>query len=197
MKLNNKVVIGIIGGAGTGKTYIGNYIADNLEALFIEADAIGHKVIKQQAIIKKIADQFGQHIVVDYQVDRQLLGEIVFNNKDHLKALNGIMHIAMYQEIETIIKGSTSKYIVLEAAVMIEAGFDQLIDVMLCFEATESVRIERLVNKRNINKKRAIQILDSQQMNYKDYADHLIDTTLGLEAIESVINSILVKIRRI
>ncbi len=50
MKPNKHFVLGLVGGSGTGKTYIGRYIASKLQGLFIEADLIGHDLLLETSI---------------------------------------------------------------------------------------------------------------------------------------------------
>jgi len=190
----NSYVIGIIGGAGTGKTYISKYLVQYLDALFIEGDQIAHELLKEKVIIKKIRDYFGDRVVENGEIDRSKLGKIVFSDKQSLLALNEIMHGTMFKMIEEKIKTTDKKYIILEAAVMIEAGFSKLVHSMVCLKAHKDIRIERLISSRSIDLIKAESILKSQRDDYADYADYIFDTSGGIDNIkkdlEVMINAI-------
>ena len=190
----NSYVIGIIGGAGTGKTYISKYLVQRLDALFIEGDQIAHELLKDSTTIKNICEHFGDGILEDGKINRSKLGEIVFSDKESLLILNEIMHGTMFKRIEEKILATDRKYIILEAAVMIEAGFSKLVHSMVCLKAHKDIRIERLISSRSIDLKKAESILKSQRDDYADYADYIFDTSVGIDNIkkdlEVMINAI-------
>lgn len=129
MKPNKHFVLGLVGGSGTGKTYIGRYIASKLQGLFfIEADLIGHDLLLETSIKASLIETFGDAIITEGEINRKALGAIVFNKQDQLDLLNEIMHEAMYQKIAKLIMETPKKFIVLEAAVMIESKLYNLID---------------------------------------------------------------------
>ncbi len=194
MKHTRPLVLGVIGGAGTGKTHFAKYAVKHYDALFIEGDVIGHKALTEPFIIEAIQKAFGSHVIVDGQVDRKALGQEVFGKREQLNALNAIMHPFMFKMIEEMINECDAPVVVFEAAVMIEAGFMPLVDVMFAIVADEHIRVERLTNKRQIDEGRAKNMISSGRQDYCDYGDYIIDTTLDIERIEDDIDRILDKI---
>lgn len=184
MKQNKKMVIGLIGGSGTGKTYIANYIKNVLNASFIEADKIGHDLLEDSGIIKLLTETFGISILKDGIIDRHILGTIVFNDSNELRKLNHIMHPAMYKVIQQTIKSSQTDFVILEAAVMIEAHFYELVDQMLWVDCSNEIRLERLIQLRHIDETKALGMIDSTKGDYHLYAKDYINTTDGFDAIK-------------
>ncbi|PKM53075.1 MAG: dephospho-CoA kinase [Firmicutes bacterium HGW-Firmicutes-5] len=191
----NSHVIGIIGGAGTGKTYMSKYLVEKLDAMFIEGDQVAHELLMSEAIIKKIRAYFGDSVVENGIINRSKLGKIVFSDKQSLLALNKIMHGDMFKMIEEKIITTDKKYIILEAAVMIEAGFSKLVHTMVCLNAHRDIRLERLIASRSIDYKKAESILMSQRDDYADYADYIFDTSEGIDYIKSHLEEMLNEIR--
>ncbi|MCF8020429.1 MAG: dephospho-CoA kinase [Vallitaleaceae bacterium] len=191
----NSYVIGIIGGAGTGKTYMSKYLVEQLNAMFIEGDQIAHELLKDKGMIYRISEKFGDDIVENGEINRSKLGKIVFTDKQSLLALNEIMHSTMFKMIEEKIRSSEHKYIILEAAVMIEAGFSELVHAMVCLKAHKDIRLERLISSRSIDIKTAENILKSQRNDYEDYADYIFDTTEGVESIKDDLEKMINEIR--
>ncbi|MDF1618279.1 dephospho-CoA kinase [Petrocella sp. FN5] len=191
----NSYVIGVIGGAGTGKTYMSKYLVEKLDALFIEGDQIAHELLKDHEIINGISEKFGADVIDHGEINRSKLGKIVFTDKQSLLELNQIMHGAMFKIIEKKIKTTDKKFIILEAAVMIEAGFSRLVHTMVCLKADKNLRLERLINVRSIDLRTAESILKSQRNDYADYADYIFDTSEGIESIKDDLEKMINEIR--
>lgn len=195
MKQNSKTVVGIIGGAGTGKTYIGTYIAGALDGLFIEADKVGHEVLTLEDTIVMLVKEFGSAIIVNGAVDRKTLGSIVFNDKEALSALNQIVHPIMFKRIKQMISNSETRFVILEAAVMIEANFNQFVDHMVLLEASEPIKVERLVHNRHIDKDNAISLINLNRIDLSHYADDTFDTSNNLETIKESLDIMITAIK--
>jgi dephospho-CoA kinase len=163
--------------------------------MFIEGDQIAHELLKDKAIIKKIRDYFGDSVVENGEIVRSKLGKIVFSDKQSLLSLNEIMHGTMFRIIEEKIKTTDKKFIILEAAVMIEAGFSMLVHTMVCLKAQRDIRLERLIASRSIDFNKAESILKSQRDDYADYADYIFDTSDGLDSIKSNVEEMINEIR--
>ena len=99
--MDKEYVIGIIGGIGTGKSTVLGILRDKYEAEIIEADAVGHDLMKRgEMLYRKEVAFFGEEILdASGESDRKKLGEIVFSDKDKLKALNEMAHPAIRMEI--------------------------------------------------------------------------------------------------
>lgn len=188
-------VIGVIGGSGTGKTYFAKHVQSYLKAAFIEGDVIGHEALSQKPIIDSIVEAFGSSVIKEGQIDRQTLGAMVFSDKDKLLQLNKLMHPHMYRMIEEKIKSTENKTLVLEAAVMIEAGFYELVDTMIFIRADRDVRLQRLIEFRGISAQRAEQMIENGRKDYHLYSDYIIDTSFGLDFIEEEVDKLLNKIQ--
>ena len=174
--------IGLTGGIGTGKTTVSAILRD-LGAEIINADLLGHEVYKPNSDgWLEMIKAFGRGIIDDKsEIDRKMLGEIVFNDPEALNLLNDITHPKIYGRIEdqiriisTIDKSST---IVVEAALLIEAGWMSLIDELWITKSSESNVIKR-VQERNSLSVNAIQKRIKSQMDYAErakYADVIIE----------------------
>ena len=89
-------VIGVTGGVGAGKSEVLGYIAEHWNATVVEADEVGYLVMRPgKACYSAIVDLFGTEIVKEDQtLDRELIAKIVFENKEMLAKMNGIVHPA-------------------------------------------------------------------------------------------------------
>lgn len=176
-------VIGLIGGCGTGKSEVAKVVNNRYNAYVLTADHIGHELLeKGTESYCKIIQHFGNKILDnDSEINRKLLGDIVFTNDDELEILNSYTHPYMYAKLKAKINEikETKKYdlIVLEAAVMIEAHFIDFTDQVWLITCPLKKRIDRLMRYRNMSLEKIEQIISKQRSeeSYRKYAHTVID----------------------
>jgi|EP00945_MAST-04E_sp_MAST-4E-sp1_P000803 dephospho-CoA kinase len=121
-----KVVIGLTGGIASGKSTISK-ILESFGAQIVDADKIGHKVyLPGTDCLKSVVETFGEHLLLpDGTLNRKALGSVVFDPKapENLKRLNAIVWPYIEKEIEREISEHKGGVLVIEAAVMVEAGW--------------------------------------------------------------------------
>ena len=125
-------VIGLTGGIATGKTLVSETLRD-LGATIINADLVGHEAyLPHTETWQAVVDAFGADILDDEgQIVRPKLGAIVFSDPSKLEQLNSIVHPRIYAMISDRIEGLKSEgvdTVVVEAALLIEAGWTPLVD---------------------------------------------------------------------
>lgn len=156
-KTYKPIIIGITGGSGCGKTTVANILKE-FDAYIIDADKIAHKITeKAEEAYYEIIEAFGQEILTEEKcIDRKILGNIVFSNKDKLQILNSITHKYIIKEINQQINFAKNqkifKYIVLDAPLLIETNLYKIVDTVWLIYADEQVRIKRLMNRDNASK---------------------------------------------
>ena len=146
-----KPVIGIVGGLGAGKSTVAAELA-KLGCVVIDADAIGHELLARPDVQDVIRRRWGSDVFDDGgQVSRPALGEIVFNDPASLADLNAITHPLIGQEITRRIAeagSSDAPVIVLDAAVLFEAGWNTLCTHTVFIDAPRGERLQRVQQSR-------------------------------------------------
>lgn len=146
----NKPVIGIVGGIGSGKTEVAGQFA-SLGCTIINCDELGHELLNQDSVRGEIRLRWGQRVFSPTgKVDRKALAEIVFSNRTELDALEKILHPRIR---ELIIDGisaekSDSPAIIIDAAVLFEANWDDLCTDIIFVDAPQEKRFERVHQSR-------------------------------------------------
>ena len=140
----NKPVIGLVGGVGAGKSTVAARLAE-LGCAVIDADGIGHEVLATDPVRQAVRARWPDlPLTADGQIDRRSLGRIVFADPKALADLNAIMHPAMGEEIARRIAACSAREsvraVVLDAAVLFEAGWDALCTHRVFVEAPASAR---------------------------------------------------------
>ena len=150
-----KPVIGIVGGVGSGKSTAAAELAA-LGCRVIDADALGHELLEEPQVKAELKKRWGEGIFrEDGSVDRAAVAKIVFSDRAELEALNSIMHPLMRKSMEAEIAAARSDpgvaAVVLDAAVLFEAGWDDLCTAVVFVSAPRPVRLARLSGKRRLD----------------------------------------------
>jgi len=185
------MVIGLTGGIGSGKSTVSSFLAQ-LGAVVLSADEIGHEALKPRTQIRQeVVNAFGKGILkADGEVDRQKLGDIVFNNAEALARLNQIMHPRMHDIAEKRLeelKQQGAEVVVLEAPLLVEANWLDLVDQVWITAATEATVVGRLCQRSGLSEAQALARINSQLPSEERirYADEVIDTNGTLNEVEA------------
>jgi len=151
-------VIAFLGGIGSGKSAVVNEFARRSNAIVINADQVGHEVLKIPKVIHQITDVFGTEVLnSQQQIDRKSLASKVFGDSAEQKAareqLEHIVHPEIRNQIEQTIKNSRQAneidFILLDAAVLLEARWDSACDLIVFVDVPEHLRLQRVQEGRN------------------------------------------------
>lgn len=203
-------MIGVVGGIGSGKSAVSGFL-EALGAFVIDADKVGHALLDQPPVLEPLVERFGRVILNPNSnsdessegpasVDRKALGSIVFSDPKALKALELILHPRMRQTfskaIARTIRRGEAKAVVLDAAILHEAGWASLCDRVLFVEAPAEVRLERLRESRGwseetLNRREASQWPLDRKRNE---AEWVIQNATDLEALKSAVGGIWTKV---
>jgi dephospho-CoA kinase len=148
-------VVGLTGGIGTGKSTFAAMLLER-GAQVIDADALGRDALRPGAPAwHSVVDQFGQKILVhpSMDIDRKRLADIVFNNREALKALNAIVHPMIFKAIADELDRlrTTDEIVVLDAALVVETALADICDVVIVMDSTDEARIKRLQRDRKMS----------------------------------------------
>ena len=187
------MIIGVMGGVGSGKSTVLNYLENNYEANMIEADKVAKEVmLPGNDVYNEIVKTFPE-VIVDNKIDSKKLAEIVFNNKEQLEKLNSITHPGAVKEIVSRIKSSKNRIIVVESAILLGSGVEQYCDELWFVFCNRDTRIKRLIQTRGYSKEKCISVIESQPADeeYNKAADEFIDNSYSEENTREQIDLIL------
>ena len=187
------MIIGVMGGVGSGKSTVLNYLENNYEANIIEADKVAKEVmLPGNDVYNEIVKTFPE-VIVDNKIDSKKLAEIVFNNKEQLEKLNSITHPGAVKEIVSRLKSSKNRIIVVESAILLGSGVEQYCDELWFVFCNRDTRIKRLIQTRGYSKEKCISVIESQPADeeYNKAADEFIDNSYSEENTREQIDLIL------
>jgi len=160
------LVIGLAGGIGSGKSTVSRALA-RLGARMVDADIIGHQVYEPGGpAYDDVISTFGQGVVGDGgKIDRAKLGGIVFDDPEALKKLNAIMYPKIRQAIVPILEEwerDGAEVGVVEAAVLFEANWTDMVDEIWVTISDEDTVVDRLSKAKGLSPEQSRARLRSQ-----------------------------------
>jgi len=182
------LVIGLTGGIASGKTTVAT-ILQELGAAVLDADEVAKKIVqKGKPAYKEIIKTFGRKVLTsDGDLNRKLLGKIVFNDEEKRKKLESIIHprVKEYflEEIQRIKEKDPQKIIVLDVPLLLESGMETLVDEVWVVAVSEELQIKRIELRDRIGRQEALKRIKAQ-MPLKEklkYADRIINAEGTLE----------------
>lgn len=161
-------VIGITGGIGCGKSAILAHIAFSYRCKVILADEIAH-IVKEpgQLCYRELVALLGTDILdADGYISKDKMSEMIFSDPGLLARVNGIIHPAVKTYIKTIIADEGEKqeidFLFIEAALLIEDGYEMIVDEIWYIHSDMALRRERLREFRGYSGEKVEAIINSQ-----------------------------------
>jgi dephospho-CoA kinase len=145
-------VIGLVGGIGSGKSRVAAALARR-GGRVVAGDPMGHEALRHPAIRDRVVSRWGTGVLgADGEVDRAKLGAVVFADPAERRALEAIVQPWIRERLKAEIAKAqadrTVPFVVLDAAVMLEAGWDGAVDVLVYVYAPRAVRLARVAEQR-------------------------------------------------
>lgn len=181
--------IGITGGIGAGKSRILSYIQNNCSCRILLADEAAHEIQEPgTACYDKMTELLGKEVLEkDGRINRQKMAAAIFADAELLKQVNAVIHPAVREYILDEMKkerqaGEKDAFF-LEAALLIEEGYDRLLDELWYIYADEDTRRKRLMEDRGYPPEKVERIFKSQ-LSEEEFLAHckvVIDNSRDLE----------------
>lgn len=193
-------VLGLTGGIATGKSTADQFFRKQ-QIPVIDADKIAHEQMNiGQPSWAAIKDEFGPaYFNPDQTLNRQKLGQLVFEQPVEMKRLNRITHPlirqAIFQRLRTL-KERRTKIIVIDMPLLFESHSQTLCDQVLVITLPEEVEIKRLMRRNHFSRAEARERIKSQMplQEKEAKADYVIANTGTIKELEAKLAHLLAKI---
>jgi dephospho-CoA kinase len=171
-------VVGITGGIGSGKT-TACQVFEQLGVPVYYADVRAkHLMANSPQLKSKVIQAFGEKAYVNGVLNRVYLAKEVFNSKDKLSVLNGLVHPAVADDFDEWLEANkTADYVLKEAAILFESGAYHNVDVSVLIIAPEEMRIDRVVKRDGTTRDDVLRRIKNQwtQERKAKLADHILN----------------------
>ncbi len=188
--MSKEIVIGLTGGIGTGKSTVARILKD-LGLKLIDADQIGHEFLTSGTkVYNQLVKSFGEKILrPDGEIDREVLGGLVFSDAKKRQILNNLTHPAIREEIIEKIEESRGRGedVVVEIPLLFEAKMESLVDEVWVVVASSQTQIQRVMIRGSLSRTEAIQRISTQMPleQKKALADVVINNEGTLEDLRA------------
>ena len=194
-------LIGLTGGAGSGKSTVASILRD-LGAVVLDADVAAHTVYEPGSLgFDLIEAEFGPGYIRDGKVDRARLGELVFSDADARARLNAIVHPLVRewmaaQTANALMRGAA--VVVQDVPLLFESGLENLYSDVLVVYVPEETQVRRLVEGRGLSEDRARAIVATQMPieEKRGRAQHVIDNSGSRDETQRQVEAIWREISR-
>ena len=189
------IVVGLTGGIASGKSTVARHLATR-GAVVIDADKLGHRAYEpSRPAFAKVVAAFGDDVVgADGEIDRRALGGKVFGDPAALKRLTDIVWpqiLSMAKQEIAAAKDAGAAVVVLEAAVLIEAGWQSEVDEVWAVTVEPAVAVARACARDGIDAAAVQARIDAQLSNAERTANAhaVIDNSGDEEALLANLDS--------
>ncbi|MCI6714054.1 MAG: dephospho-CoA kinase [Lachnospiraceae bacterium] len=184
-------VIGITGGVGAGKSEILSYLKEHCNCRILMADRLAEELEQPgQDCYDQLLALLGREILQeDGRIDRKKMAARVFADKSLLEAVNAMIHPAVKQAILQIIRdekeAARRDYLFIEAALLIEDGYAEIVDELWYIHTEEEVRRQRLKASRGYTDEKIDSILREQlsEEEFYGHCHYVIENSGSLERV--------------
>ena len=175
-------IIGITGGIGSGKSQVLKYLEEEYGAHVCQADQVAKNLQRKGTnCYHDMVAYFGKEILTEEgKLNRETIAKIVFSDKKELEELNKIVHPAVKKRILEEIqkkKKAACRYFVLEAALLLEDGYDAVCDEIWYIYTDEEIRKRRLAVSRSYKEEKIEAVIRSQlsKEQFLNSCDRVVD----------------------
>ena len=188
------ITIGVTGGVGSGKSEVLKYLNEKYNCRILMSDNAAKDLEKPggslyEPLVKLLSEnsgpngQNGEILLPDGEINKQEMAERIFSDPELLQKINELVHPAVNRyildEIDREKNASEHEFFILESALLVENGYDLILDSMWYIYCEESVRSERLRISRGYSDEKIRSIMERQVSEdvFRSHCDTVIDNT--------------------
>lgn len=194
--------IGLTGGIGTGKSTVASMLRDR-DCMILEMDPIGHELLEpEQDAYNEVIGDFGLGILGPHAtIDRAKLGAIVFADPAKRARLNEILHPRILDVVRqwfaALARPGGPEFAFVEAALILESGFQNELDRIIVCWCRPDQQIERLL-ERELTREQALARIAAQMPidEKRKLADDVIDCSKSITDTERQVDALLAKLKQ-
>ena len=140
--------VGVTGGIGSGKSTVCELFAQQGVAVY-DCDSEAKRLMAEdEAVRSAIVEAFGEEAYAGGELNRQFLADKVFGSEEQLSKLNAIVHPAVREDFARWCADHSSEaYVMMESAILFDAGFESEVDMTLAVLAPRELRVMRVCNR--------------------------------------------------
>lgn len=179
--------IGLTGGIGTGKTTVSNYLADHYKLPVLDADIYAREAVQLSSpILNQIFERYGVAVKLpDGTLNRNRLGEIIFNHPDEKQWLEQQIHPYVRDRFQSALNSLNTPTVVLVIPLLFEANMTDLVTEIWVVSCSPEQQLQRMVERDRLSPEQAQTRINNQLPLQEKMAraDVILDNSSTLEAL--------------
>lgn len=190
--------IGITGGIGAGKSYVLEIIKENCNCMILRADYVANELkLPGEACYEPIVELLSKDVLDENKfISHTKMASMIFADESLRIKVNSIIHPAVKQYILNAFKKAETEgyeFFFVEAALLIEDHYREILDEIWYVRASKEVRISRLIDSRGYSRQKALGIIDKQlsDTEFMENSDRVIDNDGNFELTKNTITELL------
>ncbi len=189
------MIIGICGKSGSGKTTLAKEIMNQgnickkQEAIHVDIDQIGHRVLELETVKEQLGEEFGTNIIENNVVNRKKLAQKTFNSEKNMQKLIDITWPSMQDIINDLIILNKENIIILDWQLLQKTEYFNMCDITVLLEIPYKIRKERCLERDKITEEQ-FDLREKASYNYNKKAFDIILTELHQKNIRKVVKEI-------
>lgn len=198
--INNKKIIGLTGGIGSGKTTVAKFIEEMGFPVYYSDDRAKEIVNDDEVLKNNIKELLGEEAYDENGFyNKKYVSEIVFNNDETRLQLNALIHPAVKIDFENWVNKQHAEFIFKETALLFELKLNESCYKSVLVTADDNIRIKRVMD-RDQKTYREIEAIIDKQMPEKDKikrADFVIYNNDGIDELKAATEKMMVKLKEV
>lgn len=154
--------VGITGGIGSGKSTVCDMLSGYGIAVYVADDRAKELMTESEQLRSALVAAFGEATYDGGKLNRAYLAESVFSNTEALARLNAIVHPAVMADFDRWAEEQEGEYVVLESAILFEAGLDDRVDTTVAVMAPKDIRLQRAMQRDGATREQIERRMDNQ-----------------------------------
>ena len=143
-----KLVLGITGGIGSGKSYISSLLREQLSVPVYDCDTEAKRLMAEdKSIQQQLMNLVGAHVYKAGKLQKDVLADYLFANQQNASQVNAIVHPAIKDDFRRWTALQKADLVAIESAILYESGFVSLADKVLYVDASKELRIQRVMQR--------------------------------------------------
>ena len=185
---NKKLVIGVTGGIGAGKSLACRYFEDLGCKVFYADSAAKELYNTNKALKHKMISEFGKEILENNRVSLVKIRALILNNRNNQKRVNKIVHPFVFEEFDKFVKKRSSGILIHEAALIFESGLNKKLDHVINISASKKIRTRRIRKRSGLTVSTIRNIMSLQLSEKEKHFLQLACSDSTYKQIASVMN---------
>jgi len=195
--LNDRPVIGLTGGIGSGKSTVARMLTD-LGCVVSDSDRDGRAALRDPDIHRTLVSWWGESILEDGVVNRSAIGKIVFSDPQQRRRLEALTHPWIERRRHATFDAADSDAVayVIDAPLLMEVGLERICDAVIFVDCGAAIRLERVTMTRGWDHRELSRREDCQlPLDAKRYrADHVVQNDGDLDRLKGQVETVLTEI---